>query len=127
MFRLIVPVLLGYGVWTALWLLGNFGLGSLYPEAQEAFESGKELAEPLYLAGALAWSTICSFVAGRVTARMASKSAKLAVLLMASLLLVTGIMVQVSVWEQMPLWYHIPFLLLLIPICALGGRRQESN
>ena len=127
MFRLIVPVLLGYGVWTALWLLGNFGLGLLYPESQEAFESGKELAEPLYLAGALAWSTICSFVAGRVTARLTSKSANLAVFIMASLLLLTGIGVQMSVWEQMPLWYHLPFLLPLIPICVLGGRRRVAN
>jgi hypothetical protein len=43
---------------------------------------------------------------------------------MASLLLLTGIFVQASVWTLMPIWYHVPFLALLVPIAVIGGRAR---
>jgi hypothetical protein len=30
--------------------------------------------------------------------------------------------VQASAWSALPLWYHLPFLALLVPACLLGGR-----
>jgi hypothetical protein len=38
------------------------------------------------------------------------------------LLLVVGIYFQSQYWHVMPLWYHLIFLALLIPMCFVGAR-----
>jgi hypothetical protein len=43
-------------------------------------------------------------------------------MVMGTLLLATGIAVQASVWNLMPVWYHVPFLVLVVPACILGAR-----
>ena len=37
-------------------------------------------------------------------------------------MLVTGIAVQAGVWALMPVWYHLVFLALLVPVCLVGAR-----
>jgi len=32
-----------------------------------------------------------------------------------------GVFVQTSVWDSMPLWYHIPFLVMLAPGMMMGA------
>jgi hypothetical protein len=33
-----------------------------------------------------------------------------------------GIFFQSQAWQLMPLWYHVPFLLLIVPATLLGAR-----
>ena len=120
--RVVLGVIIGYPVWTALWFGGNLGLQQAFSEAYEAFVAGEPITEVGYLGGALVLSVVCSFLAGLLTAKLAQEGAKRAVLVMASLLLVTGIGVQISVWDLMPVWYHLTFLILLVPVCLVGGR-----
>ena len=44
-----------------------------------------------------------------------------AVLTLAGLLLATGIAVQAAAWSTMPLWYHLTFLFLLVPMTIAGA------
>ena len=37
------------------------------------------------------------------------------------LLLVVGVGVQAAMWNLMPLWYHLPFLALLLPATLAGA------
>ena len=37
-------------------------------------------------------------------------------------LLAVGIAVQAGYWDVLPIWYHLIFLALLLPMAALGGR-----
>src|SRR5262249_51296342 len=39
-----------------------------------------------------------------------------------AVLLVVFIPEHISLWNKFPLWYHLTFLLSLVPLCALGGR-----
>ncbi len=119
MTRIVIGVIVGYIVWTALWLSGN---AALFGAAVDSVEKEQPFTATGPLVGAIALSLVCSFVAGLAAARVAKQRANVAVLAMAVLLLLTGIGVQAGVWKLMPLWYHLTFLALIVPTCVLGGR-----
>jgi hypothetical protein len=117
--RAILGVIVGYVVWTVLWLAGN---NLLFAGAAEIVTGGRRLSNPGPLVGILVLSVVCSLAAGAATAAIANVRARASVLIMAALLLVTGIGVQASVWNQMPAWYHLAFLALIVPVCLAGSR-----
>ena len=117
--RTALSIIAGYAIWTVMWLGGGAGIRTAFPEA---FPDGGPFTAALPLVLTLLLSIGCSFAAGLVATKLANESAGTAVLVMAALLLITGIGVQASIWNQMPLWFHIPFLALLIPVCFLGKR-----
>lgn len=117
--RAIVGVIVGYAVWTVLWLGGN---NLLFGRAGEVVASGQKFTAVGSLLGILVLSVVCSLAAGAAAAAIAKARARGAVLVMGVLLLATGIAVQASVWNLMPVWYHIPFLALVVPMCILGAR-----
>ena len=119
MLRVVIGVIAGYALWTAIWLGGN---QVLFAGAAEVVKRGEPYRAAGPLTGILALSVVCSLVAGLVTAVIARKRAPRAVLIMAGLLLVTGVAVQAGVWALMPIWYHLLFLALLIPVAVFGGR-----
>lgn len=63
-----------------------------------------------------------SFVAGYVAGRIAGGPGG-AVTAAIGLLLVTGILVQAVNWSLGPAWYHIVFLLSIVPAAVAGARR----
>ncbi|MEM7201210.1 MAG: hypothetical protein AAF628_13135 [Planctomycetota bacterium] len=120
MMRLILAVVAGYAVWTAVWLGGN---AALLPEAAAAVQAGEAFTDPGALGLALALSAACSLCAGGVAATIAGgPMAWRAAWITAGLLLATGVAVQAGVWSLMPLWYHLVFLALLVPVTLLGAR-----
>jgi hypothetical protein len=42
------------------------------------------------------------------------------------LLLLFGAMVEAMAWSYLPLWYHLLFLALLIPMAVLGGKMKSN-
>ncbi len=120
--RAAAGVIVGYAVWTALWLGGNAGLNLAFTAPIE----GEPVTATGFLLSALLLSVICSFAAGFVNTVLAKEKSKGAVLIMAGLLLLTGIGVQAGIWSLMPLWYHLTFLVLLVPVSVLGGRAKAG-
>ena len=121
--RAVGGVIVGYAVWTALWLGGGAGLNLVFPVPME----GEPITSLGFLLGALLLSVFCSFLAGFTNAALAKEKSKGAVLIMAGLLLLTGIGVQAGIWSIMPLWYHLVFLALLVPVSVLGGRAKAGE
>ena len=119
MIRAALAVIVGYLVWTALWLGGN---AAFFGAAAEAVGAGVPYAAAGTLAGLIALSVVCSIAAGLTAAAIARQRARAVVLVMAALLLLTGIVVQLGAWTLMPLWYHLTFLALIVPASILGGR-----
>jgi hypothetical protein len=117
--RAILGVIAGYVVWTVIWLAGN---NLIFARAAETVAGGRRLVEVGLLLGILVLSVVCSLAAGAVTAAVARLKARPSVLVMAALLLVTGIGVQATVWNLMPAWYHLTFLVLIVPVCLVGAR-----
>ncbi len=119
MVRMIIGVIVGYAVWTAIWLTVN---ATVFAEAGEVIAAGDAVTETGPLLGVLALSIACSLAGGGVAAAIAGgESARGAVLVTALLLLATGIFVQAGIWSLMPVWYHLIFLALLVPVTLLGG------
>ena len=119
MARAIIGVIAGYAVWSFVWLAGN---ALLFEAAGQEVAEGRSFTAAGPLLGILLLSVVCSLAAGAATAAIAKVKARGSVPVMALLLLATGIAVQASAWSLMPVWYHLTFLVLLVPVCLLGAR-----
>jgi hypothetical protein len=134
MLRVILGVVAGFIIWSILWVgldavLSLISPGS-YGQTSADFRAAVASQTPYALSsGVLIWlliqSVICSLVSG-FTAATIAKENFVSTLLLGVLLLLFGIFVQSMHWNYMPLWYHIPFLLLLIPITFLGGKLSKA-
>ena len=122
MLRAMVGVIVGYVIWTVLWLGGN---AVLFSAATERVEAGEPFAEMGPLIEVILLSIVCSLAAGVSAAAIARERARPVVLVMAALLLVTGVVVQINVWALLPLWYHLTFLTLIVPVCVFAGRLNQ--
>jgi len=119
--RASLAVVAGFALWSVLWVGGDLVFRQLWPEAYPAaFPEEPMTAAPPLLA-TLVLSVLCSFLSGGLTARIAHRRGG-PVWVLAILLLAVGVSVQASAWNALPLWYHLPFLLLLVPVCVLGRR-----
>lgn len=106
MLRIIAGVLIGYAVWTVIWV----GVHStLFRAAGETAARGEPITETGPLLGMLMLSVVCSVVAALVCG-MISRRSGLAAALLAALLLLTGLGVQIAAWKLFPIWYHLIFL-----------------
>lgn len=116
-------VVAGYALWTAIFLGGSATVRASFPEVHDA--DGYTVSTGILLIY-LAVSFLASLVAGWVTRRVADGATGSAggrwVLVLGVALLATGIPVQLGAWDRLPLWYHVAFLLALIPLTLVGGR-----
>ena len=119
MLRSILAVAAGVVVWGVLWVSANMGLASAMPTAFD--ESGLTRA-PAILALFILISSGLSVLAGFLCATIASGSHMKHVTTLALVQLAIGIAVQAGVWTLMPVWYHLIFLGLVIPMHLAGGR-----
>lgn len=119
MIRSAIAAVLGYAVWSALWV-GLYGV--LFPGASETVTAGGAVTDAGVLAGSLAFSVACSLAAGVVGALTDRVRPGRAALIAGVLLLVTGVAVQIGAWQHLPVWYHLTFLVLLVPTTLVGAR-----
>jgi len=122
--RAIVGMVAGYATWTVLWLGGN---ALLFGETSRVIGEGRAVTATGTLVGVIVLSIVCSIVAGLTAAKIAASKAAGAVVVMALLLLATGIGVQMGVWALMPVWYHLAFLALIAPVTIASGRWSTKS
>ena len=133
MVRIILGVIVGFIVWSVLWVGSDAVMSVMSPdwgktsaEFRAAVENKTSYTlDATVLIILLIKSLIVSIISGFVTALIAKENFKSTVGL-GILLLVFGIFIQSVHWNYMPLWYHIPFLVLLIPMTILGGKLRKS-
>lgn len=116
--RVVLGVVAGAVAWAILWVGGTLTAGTVWPELMAP---GQPVDHAGALAGLVAWSVVLSLLAGYVTAR-AARGAQRPVLYLAVLQLVLGIVIEASAWSLTPVWYHLVFLVLLVPATVQGGR-----
>ena len=119
-----LAVIAGFILWSVLWLCFNVGLHKfgLLPAALT-----QPLMAPAPLLALLFGSVILSVLSGYLAAAIAGVPSAPAVATLGVLLVLTGIYFQSRVWHLMPLWYHLLFLILLIPMCFAGARLREPR
>jgi hypothetical protein len=115
----ILAIASGFVLWSVLWICYNVLLQKL------AVTSG-DMTTPMTAAPPLLALLLGSFVisglSGYLTARIDGTRSSAPIITLGVLLLVVGIYFQSQYWHVMPLWYHLIFLALLIPMCFVGAR-----
>jgi hypothetical protein len=123
MLRKILAVVAGFVVWSVLWLGGNAAIGALIPGVVNVSGSVSNVG---FLLALLALSLLASLAAGYTAAAL--KAHPGAVWLLALVLLVVGIAVELGSWRLLPVWYHLVFLALIVPLVRFGaGLRKPSH
>jgi hypothetical protein len=131
--RIILGVVAGFIAWSILWVGSDAGFslissdwGKTSAEFQEAVANKTPYTlSSMVLIALLVKSFIVSIISGFITALIARENTK-STFVLGILLLLFGIFVQATHWNYMPLWYHIPFLILLIPMTILGGKLRKG-
>jgi hypothetical protein len=133
MLRIITGVIAGFIVWSIVWLGMDALLSAISPgwfgriltEFQNAVSRNEPFTTPDSVSVYLIFQSIlCSLIAG-FTATAIAKENRRTTLALGILLLLTGIFVEASNWNYFPIWYHVLFLLLLIPMTILGGKLRS--
>lgn len=119
MLKIILGVVAGFIIWSILWVAADAVLRAVwtgYDESVKAMTFSRSmLVVPLVL------SAVVSIISGFIAALIAKENSKTP-LILGVLLLIVGIFVQMGVWDKIPLWYHLTFWILLVPMTVLGGR-----
>lgn len=123
MFKNILSVVAGYVVWTVIFLGGAAAVRALRPDVHVNGFTSDIPTLVIYLIVSIA----ASLAAGFVTAKIAGGSKMLFAAILAVCLLATGIPVQLSAWNDLPVWYNLTFLILLVPVTMLGAGWSHSG
>ncbi|HMS39885.1 MAG TPA: hypothetical protein PKE69_06640 [Pyrinomonadaceae bacterium] len=134
MLRIILAIIIGFIVWSILWVGSDMILMSALPDwygkhhkELEAAVTNKTafMSDSVILVIGLIRSVIFSIISGFLAALIAKENSK-STLGLGILLLTFGIFIQSIYWNYSPLWYHLSFLVLLIPMTVLGGKLKKS-
>jgi hypothetical protein len=133
MVRIILAVIVGFFVWTILWLGSEQVLSILSPDwfgaHQIAFEKASFNREAYTLDSTilvvnLFRGILITIITGYLTAIIAGEN-KTSTLVLGFCLLLFGLFVVFVTWSMIPIWYHALFSLMLIPLTILGGRLRS--
>ena len=137
MVRIILGVIVGFIVWSIVWVGSEALLASLSPDwlGKHSLDAQKALAAGIPLesandAGIAIINLIRSFVTSILGGYMAALVAgeyKRSTMALGIILLIVGVLVEYMFWNLAPAWYHVLFVLGLLPMTILGGRIRRSN
>jgi hypothetical protein len=114
----VIGVLAGLVVWVAVGTAGGLVLRATWPEYVTAAPMMKfTLAMRVARLSIGAFATLAMGWAIGVIARSSTPT-----LVAGVLLLVAFIPVHVALWDKFPVWYHLTFLLSLVPLAYTGGK-----
>jgi hypothetical protein len=117
MARNIIGVVTGLAAWLAIAFLAALIMRGNWP-AYASVADAMTFTLPMMLAR-LAIGAFATIVAGFVTACITRST--LARLLPGVLLLIFFIPDHVQLWDKFPIWYHLWFLLSLVPLTYVGN------
>ena len=133
MVRIILGVIVGFVVWSILWVGGDEVISRLSPDWYGAHAHALEkawvnhtgfVADGTILLINLLRSVVTSLVAGYMAALAANENRRTP-LILGVLLLIVGVIVEAMIWPLLPMWYHLVFLVLLIPVTIAGGKLRR--
>ena len=129
MLRIVLGVIAGFIAWLIVWVASEKIISAVWPAFgvhQKAFEEAIKNGGPFTADnGALlihiVLGSIVSLAVGSLAALIAGENSR-APLIVGILLLAMGIFKAVMSWQYVPIWYHIIFTAILLPMAILGGR-----
>ena len=129
MLRIVLGVITGFIGWIIVWFASEKALSAIWPAFgvhQKAFEDvlkngGSYTAETGPLLTHIVVGSIVSVMAGWLAAFVGGENSK-APLIAGCLLLAMGIAKAVMSWQHVPIWYHVIFTAILLPMAIVGGK-----
>jgi hypothetical protein len=119
MARDILGVIAGLAVWIAIAGVAGPIMRGAWPEYASVADA-MTFTLPMMFAR-LAIGALATLGAGWVTAVIARRS-MLARVITGLLLLVAFVPQHIMLWNKFPVWYHMTFLISLVPLAYLGGQ-----
>ena len=134
MIRIVLGVIAGFIFWAIAWFGSEKILSALWPEFgthQRAFQAaiehgGQFNADTTMLLTHIVLASIVSVLAGFVAALIAGENRR-APLVLGFLLLAVGLLKVVMSWPYVPIWYHVIFTAVLLPMAMMGGRMKSTT
>lgn len=134
MLRIILGVIGGFMGWLIVWIGIEKGLSAIWPAFgvhQKAFEEaikngGQFTPDNTMLLTHVGVGSIVSLMSGAVAALIAGEDSK-APMFAGVLLLLLGVMKAAMSWQHVPLWYHVIFTAVLLPMAIVGGKLIGSG
>ncbi len=120
----IMAVVVGYLLWTLVFLGGANATRLSNPGLHD--EKGFT-TDTTILTIYLVISIVASLASGFAVAKLARESKWPCAIALAICLLATGIPVQWSAWNDLPVWYNLAFLILLVPVTLIGAVMGGAN
>jgi hypothetical protein len=134
MLRIVLGVIAGFIAWSIVWVGSEKVLSAIWPEwygaHQLAFEAavahgGQFKAETTILLMNIVRGSAVSVMSGFLAARIAREN-RLSPIILGVLLVAFGLLIVVMSWPYVPIWYHVIFTALLIPMTILGGKLKSA-
>jgi hypothetical protein len=135
MVRIVLGVIAGFFAWSIVWVGSEKILSAIWPEwygaHQLAFEtavanSGQFTADTTILLMNIVRGSIVSVMSGFLAALIAGENRR-SPLVLGFLLVAFGLLVVVLSWSYVPIWYHVIFTALLIPMTIMGGKLKTTT
>jgi hypothetical protein len=122
--RAFLAIVAGFVVWAVVATVLNFGLragisGYTAAEPTMAFTLGMKIAR-------LTLAVLASLAAGAAAGAIAP-ARKGAAWLLGAFILALFIPAHVQLWAKFPVWYHLFFLVTLVPFVALGAALTRNR
>jgi hypothetical protein len=122
--KAVLAVVSGLVAWIAIAAVAGLIMRSSWP-AYARVADAMTFTLPMMLAR-LTIGALATLAAGWVTAAIAPRP--MLVRLMPGLILLVGFIPQhIALWNNFPVWYHLTFLLSLVPLTYLGGAGQRPT
>jgi hypothetical protein len=132
MLRIVLGVISGFIAWLIAWFGSEkilsaiwSGFGAHQRAFEEVVKNGPDAsgftADTTMLLTHIVLGSIVSVMAGSVAALIAGKNQR-APLVLGFLLLAVGLLKAVMSWPYVPIWYHVIFTAILLPMAILGGK-----
>lgn len=135
MLRIIFGVIAGFFAWIVVWVGIEKILSALMPDwygapqlaFQNAIENGGPFtAEIRLLLSHIVIASVVALISGFLAALVAGGN-KRGPLILGFLLLAIGLLKVVMSWQYVPLWYHILFTAILLPLTIMGGKLKTYH
>ena len=118
MWRTIGSIIAGLAAWAVVVTILNFGLRAALP-GYHAAETTLQFTLAMKL-GRLTEAALASLAAGAVVNRIAP-AGRWAPWLVGLITLALFLPVHVQLWDKFPVWYHLSFLVPIVPLVVAGA------
>lgn len=124
MWRTIGSVVAGLVTWAVVVTILNFGLRAAIPDYHAA-EATLQFTMAMKI-GRLTEAAVTSVAAGAITGLIAPTK-RWTPMIVGLITLAMFLPEHVKLWDRFPIWYHLSFLVPLVPLVILGGLLTQGT